>query len=359
MNSFRNYNSRYGSFHAVSRDFFYWIQRQPYVKEESITDRLNYDLNWMNPAVVCIEFKRNEEAINGADWEWWLLFNKLDALDIHSKEFIDNTYALRFRIQAKKLSPDKQDYYYLFHYANRHGLQIDSLIQHADKDRAIPLYAIYTDVMFKEKYASLDLQRINFKLPNYCNNCKNGAFLLSATQVYNQYVKGKRTNISRDDLIKDSFPFSMLDCFISLFNRRYDDWIKYCFYRSKYCDDRSKYHKYFTNHNGYYGSDNSNQFTIESYNDIRKLIFESDYLYNHDTLPHYLKDIIRIIETRKSDEKTYEHNFENASCKKISNTIEAEHNVPDTLCGVGVIDCRDYGLLQTGFGYENTKKDRR
>ncbi len=86
----------YGSFHGVSRDIFEWISNQPFVKEESITDRIVYELNRNNPFVACYEFKRNEEALNGADWEWWLILN---AFNDNSKGMI----AYRFRIQAKKL----------------------------------------------------------------------------------------------------------------------------------------------------------------------------------------------------------------------------------------------------------------
>ena len=70
-----------GSFHYVSKDAFYWIKNQAYVKEESITDRILYELNSNNSHVICHEFKRNEEALNGADWEWWLLFD--DPLETH------------------------------------------------------------------------------------------------------------------------------------------------------------------------------------------------------------------------------------------------------------------------------------
>lgn len=106
MKYYYGYRYCYGSFHSVSKDTFYWIHNQPYVKEESITDRIIYDLNRDNPFVICYEFNRNEEAVNGADWEWWILFNDYEKVSLTSNAHgqYEGVLALRCRVQAKKIS---------------------------------------------------------------------------------------------------------------------------------------------------------------------------------------------------------------------------------------------------------------
>lgn len=134
-----------GSFHYVSKDTYSWIRNQAHVKEESITDRILYELNRNNPYVICHEFKRNEEALNGADWEWWLLFdNPFKTHEFYKDtQSLSNTVAYRFRIQAKKLLADNKDKNYVFRYANKNDFQIKLLIERAKEERAIPLYAFF------------------------------------------------------------------------------------------------------------------------------------------------------------------------------------------------------------------------
>ncbi len=66
------------------------MKNQPHVKEESITDWLLYDISKNNSNIYYHAFTRNEESLNGTDWEWWILTN-----DIYSN------IAYRFLIQAK------------------------------------------------------------------------------------------------------------------------------------------------------------------------------------------------------------------------------------------------------------------
>lgn len=171
-----------GSFHYVSKDTYSWIRNQAHVKEESITDRILYELNRNNPYVICNEFKRNEEALNGADWEWWLLFD--DPFEVHNFDTdnrgLSNTVAYRFRIQAKKLLTDGKDKNYVFRYANKNDFQIKMLIERAKEERAIPLYAFYSDAIFKSKVVRMNLTGKDFSIKNVCFDCENGIYLLSA-----------------------------------------------------------------------------------------------------------------------------------------------------------------------------------
>ena len=145
-------------------------------------------MNTENPFVKCIEFKRNEEALNGADWEWWILVNESYVKEYNSGN--DNVAAFRFRIQAKKLMVDASNNYHLFHYSNRNGLQIELLIERANKDKAYPLYALYTDC--KKAPEKLFLDSNQNDIDNPCIFCKNGVFLLSASYIYDEFVLGEK-----------------------------------------------------------------------------------------------------------------------------------------------------------------------
>lgn len=117
------------SFHDVSSECRSWINSQPCVKEESLTDWLLYTFSAKSNKIFCKTFTRNEEAHTEADWEWW---------------FSTNVKAYRFLVQAKKLRPNA-DNYPLSHYGNKNGLQIDLLIESAIRRCAMPLYAYYSN----------------------------------------------------------------------------------------------------------------------------------------------------------------------------------------------------------------------
>lgn len=106
-----------------------WLEKQPGVKEESLTDWLLFDTATRVPNISYRAFTRHEEAREtGADWEWWFVFP---------------TKSFRFRVQAKKLSPTNDNYPELAR-TNRHGLQIDKLLSNSESANAIPLYAFYS-----------------------------------------------------------------------------------------------------------------------------------------------------------------------------------------------------------------------
>lgn len=105
-----------------------WLEKQPSVKEKSITDWLLYDISKSAAEVSYVAFTRHEEArTTGADWEWWILFPD---------------GAVRLRVQAKRLFDTKDNYPGLAR-TNKYGLQIAKLISDSVGVNAFPLYAFY------------------------------------------------------------------------------------------------------------------------------------------------------------------------------------------------------------------------
>ena len=119
-------------FHHTSKKCHDWLQAQPQVREESLTDWLLYNVSQSTDRFYYKTFNKHEESINGSDWEWWVVFGGP----------YGNIRAFRFLVQAKKLK--KKNNYQLICYGNRHGLQIDLLIEAARKRNAMPLYMFYS-----------------------------------------------------------------------------------------------------------------------------------------------------------------------------------------------------------------------
>jgi hypothetical protein len=96
------------------------------IGEETLTDINLIDIQYRHPAEVVTEkFSKQQEAQNGADWEWWLIFGGR---------------TLGLRLQAKKLYPDGE-------YPSLSGTQprrqLRALIAHALADGVWPLYCFY------------------------------------------------------------------------------------------------------------------------------------------------------------------------------------------------------------------------
>ncbi len=108
-----------------------WMQEQPGVKEESLTDWLLYELSKRVPRVSYRAFTRHEEAkYTGADWDWTFVFD--DGV-------------VRFRVQAKKLFSNTDNYPGLCK-SNRYGQQISKLISSTKLVPAYPLYVFYSEL---------------------------------------------------------------------------------------------------------------------------------------------------------------------------------------------------------------------
>ena len=186
-------------FHETSTQCYEWLKNQPFVKEESITDWLLYNISRDNDKICYKAFSRNEEALNGSDWEWWFLTNTNSV-----------TKAYRLLIQAKKLKPH-EDNYPLIAYSNKNGLQIDLLIENALKRNALPLYAYYSCCTPDIKEQLINIDYIKPDLLKWCETCKNGCFLTSAFSLKEKVFNFPRKKIVEKNLINSSFGISIFD----------------------------------------------------------------------------------------------------------------------------------------------------
>lgn len=160
-----------------------WLQSQPEVKEESVTDWLLYEISRRLPCVTYRAFSRHEEAREtGADWEWWLLFPENN---------------IRLRVQAKKLAP-QQDNYSSIARTNRHGLQIEMFLKASKDANAIPLYAFYSALKTQSMRAS---------------DCAGkGVFMAGGRRVYDEIIDKRRKKVSAQDLLAFSTPLTCFAC---------------------------------------------------------------------------------------------------------------------------------------------------
>ncbi len=182
-------------FHETSKYCHDWINKQPHVKEESITDWLLFNISNASPNVIYKAFTRNEEAYNGSDWEWWIL---------------TQSYAYRLLIQAKKLNA-VGDNYPLVTYSNKNGMQIDLLIREAKIRNALPLYAFYSCCHPDINKQCRNIQYLPQSLLVWCRNCINGCYLTSAIELHKDIFGSPRRNVQAQNLIDSSFGISILD----------------------------------------------------------------------------------------------------------------------------------------------------
>ncbi|WP_445406210.1 DUF6615 family protein [Acinetobacter seifertii] len=99
--------------------------------EESITDFLIFNLTKSAGKKLKIKsFSRNEEAVNGADWEWWFTGP--------SGKWIG------MRVQAKIINLSNEKYM-SFKHKNKNGCQIDLLESNARFKGMIPIYCMFTN----------------------------------------------------------------------------------------------------------------------------------------------------------------------------------------------------------------------
>lgn len=101
-------------------------------KEEAITEINVFQALFDIPPklIKTVDFHKNEEGLNGADWEWVFLSKNQD------KSFT-------IRVQAKVLNPHDQIYHEL-HYRKKNGrYQSDLLIEKAKESNALPVYCLY------------------------------------------------------------------------------------------------------------------------------------------------------------------------------------------------------------------------
>lgn len=165
-----------------------WISAQASVGEESITDWLLFDLSAKVNGLKYFKFTKPQEArVTGADWEWW---------------FVGNAQSLRLRIQAKRLRQGK-DAYPSLAYANRHGLQIDKLLNDSRANNALAFYAMYVE---PDNYTHLCGGPVHHQPPN------QAIYLAAANSINRQFVSPARQFVSVADVVQLSNPIECLVC---------------------------------------------------------------------------------------------------------------------------------------------------
>lgn len=171
------------SINKSSRYIRTWLQKQPEVKEESLTDWLLYDISQNIPRIKYKSFSRHVEARQaGADWEWWIIFSK---------------FSFKMRVQAKKIDVSG-DNYPAIAYTNRFGLQIEKLLKDANKTGSIPLYALYSPVT-----ASVKCIR---------HRAQEGVFIAGGKEIYDSIISIPRAFVSCSDLLSRSVALSCFFC---------------------------------------------------------------------------------------------------------------------------------------------------
>ncbi|MFH7014168.1 DUF6615 family protein [Flavobacterium sp. FlaQc-52] len=171
------------SIKTYATEVFQWISKQNEVGEESITDWGLYRASELDGRIQYLQFNRHQEAkFTGADFELWIL---------------SNTIYFKARVQAKRLRAGK-DLYSSISQSNTYGLQIDKLIEDANKGDFRPLYAFYNN-------------------ENHMSQCgKNvideGIYLADANLIYNDIFSVPKRVIDSAHLISKSTPFSCWFC---------------------------------------------------------------------------------------------------------------------------------------------------
>ena len=160
-----------------------WLQRQPAVKEESLTDWLLDYFHQNSPDVRYYEFDRHEEArFSGADWDWWFLLR---------------TGCFKIRVQAKKLRRGKDHYSDLAH-SNQTGYQIDTLLDSSAAHNFYPLYVLYAKTEGVERCRRLPE-------PTVLSIC-------SAQEAYELVFGSARRRIESGDVLALTIPLECLFC---------------------------------------------------------------------------------------------------------------------------------------------------
>lgn len=188
-------------FHDISNYLYKWMDEQPHVKEESLTDWMLYEISRMARNIKYLSFNRREEAANGADWEWWALTR-------------DSAY--RFSVQAKKLKGAGQDNWPAIIYSNKHAAQIDLLLNVSAGKGSYPLYLFYS---IQEPEMENQLNSFNHpvlrKMIQWCKDCVKGVFISPAFLVADLINNNKRFHLVDEKLLDISLSLTTLDWFKS------------------------------------------------------------------------------------------------------------------------------------------------
>jgi hypothetical protein len=160
-----------------------WMNRQPEVKEESITDWLLDFYTQHTNEIRYYQFNRYEEGRHtGADWDWWILLRN---------------GCFKLRIQAKKIRLGHNHYTDLTR-NNQNGFQIDILLNSSSEYNFYPLYSIYGHSEGVER----------------CQHPKRplSLHICSAQEVYDLIFNAPRRRINSSDILQLTIPLECLFC---------------------------------------------------------------------------------------------------------------------------------------------------
>ena len=160
-----------------------WIDRQPNVKEETLTDWLLMQVSYKINRIYYQSFSRHQESrTTGADWEWWFLYPHI---------------VYRFRVQAKKMYLNNAtSLKYKWKKATQR--QINRLLQDARNTNSIPLYAFYAN---------------NITVTACFQGITNeGVYLSSANELFQNFIRPDTKKITKDDISRLSIPLSCMLC---------------------------------------------------------------------------------------------------------------------------------------------------
>jgi len=173
------------------------IRRGLGFSEETISDLMLLKLSKRQPYdIITIKFAKSLEALEGADWEWWIL---------------SNNCITGLRLQAKKLHVrgNIYEYTYLDYRRRTDNIeQIDILINNSQSTGMAPLYMFYN-------WWDVDYPFRNYLNPNIPNCCKiSSSKQLGITIASAWEIKEKvhRNQKSLSDILRISYPISCLVC---------------------------------------------------------------------------------------------------------------------------------------------------
>ncbi|MBT4290524.1 MAG: hypothetical protein HOD92_24625, partial [Deltaproteobacteria bacterium] len=159
------------------------------IGEESVTDFVILNLKKYGAGKLQVNsFTRHEEAINGADWEWWLTGPSGSWIGM--------------RIQAKIINLQSEKFEHL-HHTNKHGTQLDQLIKDASRNCLVPLYCMYSN---------WDPQK--YKTPKNCPADKNSVRHYGNSIVGIDVVKNLHKRKKKDlaSIIRYLIPMHCIFC---------------------------------------------------------------------------------------------------------------------------------------------------
>lgn len=160
-----------------------WLTRQPELKEESITDWLLDYFDQHTNQIRYYQFNRQEEGKTyGADWDWWIILPN---------------GCFKLRIQAKKVKKGANHYNDLTR-NNKHGFQMDLLLNSSSAQNFYPLYALYGKSEGVER----------------CQKPPSSVLLhiCSAQEIYDLVFGHPRQRINSTDLLQLTIPMECLFC---------------------------------------------------------------------------------------------------------------------------------------------------